>query len=71
MANSAAVTEQLNRVEDVFTELYGEPPRAPNPFTAEEMAELDATEELLVHVPANISAAEMCERFGIQANVDF
>src|SRR5688572_11043902 len=51
--------------------LYGETPATPCPFTPGEIAELERTEELVVYVPKGITAAEMCRRWQIRANVDF
>lgn len=53
------------------TTLYGNPPTTPCPFTPAEVAELDRTREMLVYVPARMTAAEMCERWGFRSNVDF
>lgn len=50
--------------------LYGNVPVADCPFTPSEIEELESTGEMLVYVPKEISAKEMCARFGIQANVD-
>lgn len=41
------------------------------PFTQAELAELEDTDELLVYVPADYSARELCEAFGISANINF
>ncbi|WP_327114366.1 hypothetical protein OHB12_34275 [Nocardia sp. NBC_01730] len=44
---------------------------APCPFTDTEIAELESSDELLVYVPAGLSARELCELFDIRANIDF
>ncbi|MBW4511118.1 MAG: hypothetical protein KME64_32075 [Scytonematopsis contorta HA4267-MV1] len=51
--------------------LYGDIPISPCPFTDAEIKELENTQELLVYLPAKISMSELCEKFGIKANVNF
>jgi hypothetical protein len=51
-------------------QLYGVEP-SPCPFTPDELLDLGRTGELAVYVPARLTAAEMCRRFGFAANVDF
>jgi hypothetical protein len=50
--------------------LYGDIKPAPCPFTKEEIAELESTGEVLVYVPKAMTPREMCQRWGISANVD-
>ncbi len=56
---------------EVIRALYGNVDVTPCPFTAKERAELDERGEMLVYVPAGITPAEMCKRWGIRANIDF
>jgi hypothetical protein len=56
---------------EYVTDLYGTPPQTPCPFTPAEIAELDRTNEILVYVPALMTAGDMCTRWGLRANVDF
>jgi hypothetical protein len=56
---------------EVIRALYGNIDVAPCPFTEKERAELDASEEMLVYLPAGVSAAQMCKQWGIRANIDF
>lgn len=41
------------------------------PFTESEILELETTNELLVHLPAGTTAAELCDIANIKANIDF
>jgi hypothetical protein len=50
--------------------LYGAPPAA-CPFTPAEVLELERTNEILVYVPARMTAAEMVKAFGFASSVDF
>ena len=56
---------------EIITSLYGQIEVAPCPFTKEERKELEARGEMLVYLPAGITPADMCKRWGIKANVDF
>jgi len=56
---------------DVIRALYGNVEVAPCPFTERERAELEDSNEMLVYLPAGISAAQMCKQWGIRANIDF
>lgn len=51
--------------------LYGSVAAAPCPFTEREIAELKERKELLVYLPAKLSIAQLCKRFGIKTNIDF
>ena len=51
-------------------QLYGIEP-IPCPFTPAEVVDLERTGEMLVYVPARLTAAEMCRTFGFACNVDF
>ena len=51
--------------------LYGAQPTTACPFTANELAELERTNEILVYVPAKMTAREMCDRWGFRSNCDF
>jgi hypothetical protein len=44
---------------------------SPCPFTDKEIAELEKTGEMLVYVPAGLSASELCKMFDIKPNVNF
>ncbi|HAJ62025.1 MAG TPA: hypothetical protein DCP31_24615 [Cyanobacteria bacterium UBA8543] len=59
--------EPFNHVRSI----YGDISIAPCPFTEKEMLELDSLNELLVYLPAKLSMSELCNRFGIKANVNF
>lgn len=61
--------EARDPVEDA-RRLYGAPP-SPCPFTPDEIVDLERTGEMLVYVPAKLTAAEMCRTFGFVSNVDF
>jgi hypothetical protein len=55
-----------------YTEaLYGRPAASACPFTENEIAELESLDELLVHLPAQMTAADLCKRFGLRSNVRF
>jgi hypothetical protein len=56
---------------EVIQALYGNIEVAPCPFTAKERAELDEVDEMLVYVPAGLTPAQMCKKWGIRANIDF
>jgi len=58
-------------LEKYVKKLYGSVTASPCPFTKEEIAELEKTNELLVYLPADLSIQELAERFGIKTNVDF
>ncbi len=58
-------------LEKYVQRLYGSVAASPCPFTKEEIAELEKTNELLVYLPAGLSMQELAERFGIKTNVDF
>jgi len=58
-------------LEKYVKKLYGSVAASPCPFTKEEIAELEKTNELLVYLPADLSIQELAERFGIKTNVDF
>ncbi|HUQ02100.1 MAG TPA: hypothetical protein VM261_06355 [Kofleriaceae bacterium] len=60
----------MNTISDV-TALYGSPAAVPCPFTSSELGELERTSEMLVYVPAQVTAGEMCAQFGFRSNVDF
>jgi hypothetical protein len=60
----------MNTIE-YARDLYGDVTPSPCPFTAKEIDELEARDELLVYVPGKISANDLCRRFGIESNVDF
>ena len=55
---------------DYVMALYGSPPDVPCPFTEQEIEELERTGEILVYVPARMTANQMCERWGLRSNVD-
>jgi len=57
--------------EQVIQALYGNIEIAPCPFTEKERAEMDEADEMLVYVPAGLTPAQMCKKWGIRANVDF
>jgi hypothetical protein len=59
--------EPFNHVRSI----YGDISISPCPFTETEMLELDRLNELLVYLPAKLSMSELCNRFGIKANVNF
>jgi len=52
-------------------DLYGDVEVAPCPFTEKEIAELDKTDEILVYLPKRLKPKELCEMWGIPANVDW
>jgi len=56
---------------DYARHLYGDIRPTRCPFTDQELAALERTGELLVYVPAKITAGEMCRRWEFQSNVDF
>lgn len=59
------------KLEDYIKKLYGKQDFVSCPFTEEEISELEKTDELLVYLPANLSMGELCDLFGIKANVNF
>jgi hypothetical protein len=63
--------EMQEKLRHYVKAMYGEVEMAPCPFTDEEIAELESSEEFLVYLPKRITMAEMCERWGIRANVEF
>lgn len=58
-------------ISDYVRSLYGDISISPCPFSAKEIGELDLHNELLVYLPAKLSMSELCQRFGIRANVNF
>lgn len=64
-------TATCEKLREDISALYGDIPVAPCPFTASEIAELEETGEMLVYLPAHLSMRELCDRFGIKANIDF
>jgi hypothetical protein len=63
--------EAYKNVLVAVRQLYGDREIAPCPFLPEEVAELEASGEMLVYVPAGLSAKELCQLAGLRANVDF
>ncbi|NET00187.1 MAG: hypothetical protein F6K61_06315 [Sphaerospermopsis sp. SIO1G1] len=59
------------KIKDYVHSLYGDIHIAPCPFTDKEIEELDSLNELLVYLPARVSMKQLCEQFGIRANVNF
>ncbi len=59
------------RFPECVQDLYGDIPVRPCPFTPEEIAELEDTNELLVYLPARLTPRDLCERWGIRANFHF
>lgn len=59
------------RLLDYVKSLYGDIPVSPCPFTEAEIDELSNTNELLVYLPARLTMQELCNIFGISANVNF
>ncbi|WP_155251615.1 hypothetical protein [Salinispora cortesiana] len=60
-----------NNPFEFVQKVYPEVDIATCPFTDDELAELDGTNELLVYLPAHISAADLCRIVGVRANIDF
>ena len=58
-------------IEENVRSLYGDAHIAPCPFTSAEISELDETGELLIYLPANLSVSQLCDKFGIKANINF
>jgi hypothetical protein len=58
-------------ISDYVRSLYGDISISPCPFSTKEIGELDLHNELLVYLPAKLSMSQLCERFGIRANVNF
>lgn len=58
-------------LEEYVQRLYGKINFASCPFTENEIRELEQTNELLVYLPANLSMEELCDLFGIRANINF
>jgi hypothetical protein len=58
-------------LEKYIKSLYGSAAASPCPFTKEEIAELDKTNELLVYLPASLTMSELTKKFGFKTNVDF
>jgi hypothetical protein len=61
----------MSAATDYVLALYGAPPEVPCPFTDAELEELDRLGEILVYVPARITANQMCERWGMKSNINF
>jgi len=59
------------KLEEYVKNLYGTQDFFPCLFTEQEITELGKTDELLVYLPANISMAELCDRFKIKTNINF
>lgn len=63
-------TSTQSKLSDYARSLYGaDTAPAPCPFTDEEIAELETTGEMLVYLPARITAEELCKRWSIPMNV--
>lgn len=60
-----------SEISNYVHSLYGDISISRCPFTDAEINELKNTSELLVYLPAKIPMSELCERFGIKANVNF
>jgi hypothetical protein len=58
-------------VKEVARKLYGIGDVADCPFTEAEIAEMEQTNEMLVYLPKRITPKQMCDMWGIPANVDF
>lgn len=54
-----------------IADLYGDIEISPCPFTEAEIEELSASNEMLVYLPKDITAKELCARWGLKANIDF
>jgi len=65
--NNYSHSEITNYIRDLYADITV----SPCPFTNAELAELDSNHELLVYLPAKLSMNELCERFGIKANINF
>jgi len=51
--------------------LYGDVAAPPCPFTQEEIAELERSNELLVFLPAKLTIKALCQRWELRCNVNF
>ena len=58
------------RLQNYVKTLYGDIEMAACPFTEKEITELEANGEMLVYLPKQLTASELCARFGIKTNVD-
>ena len=58
-------------IEEYVRALYNDIAPVSCPFTDKEIAELEQNNELLVYLPKNLTMSELCQRWGIRANVDF
>ncbi|MBD2663178.1 hypothetical protein B6N60_00735 [Richelia sinica FACHB-800] len=58
-------------LQDYVQHLYGDIPITPCPFTKAEIEALEEQNELLVYLPAKMTMKQLCQQFGIRANVDF
>ncbi|MEA5553834.1 hypothetical protein VB713_23120 [Anabaena cylindrica UHCC 0172] len=69
--NQVQNRDYVQEINDYVEHLYGDIPISPCPFTKKEIEELDSHNELLVYLPAKMSMKQLCQQFGIKANVDF
>src|SRR5690349_10872612 len=67
---SGAILSQVDLAAYVRA-LYGDLESSPCPFTAREISELARTNEMLVYVPKQLTADQMCRMWGFRSNVDF
>jgi hypothetical protein len=61
----------MRKIHEYVQALYKDLDPAPCPFTDKEIEELERNGELLVYLPKGLSMSDLCERWGIKANVDF
>lgn len=57
--------------EKTTSSLYGGIDISPCPFTADEVANLGETQEMLVYVPGAWTMRQLCDWAGFQTNIDF
>ncbi|MEI2582539.1 hypothetical protein [Scytonema sp. PRP1] len=64
-------SNQKQELASYVKSLYGDIAISECPFTEEEIGELSKTNELLIYLPAKLTMQQLCDRFGIKANVNF
>jgi hypothetical protein len=61
----------MRKIQEYLQALYKDIAAAPCPFTEKEVVELEQNNELLVYLPKGLTMSELCQRWGIKANIDF
>ncbi|MBW4427754.1 MAG: hypothetical protein KME50_25765 [Nostoc desertorum CM1-VF14] len=64
-------SNQEQELASYVKNLYGDIAISECPFTEEERNELSKMNELLIYLPAKLTMQQLCDKFGIKANINF